>query len=97
MPSKNYLAGRRKEYQTMRLLEAQGYLAFRMAGSHGAFDVIAFGPRDVKAIQVKAGDPARISPQDAEFLSELKVPDNVAKQAWLWDKRAHLPRVKEYR
>ena len=81
----------------MRLLEAQGYIALRMAGSHGKFDVIAFGSRDIKAIQVKTGDPARITPIEAEGLSLLVVPDNVAKQAWLWDKGARLPRVKEYR
>jgi len=81
----------------MRLLEAQGYTAMRMAGSHGVFDVIAFSPRDIKAIQVKTGSPATISPTEIEAIRELVVPDNVAKQVWLWDKRAHMPRVKEYR
>jgi Holliday junction resolvase len=97
MPNANYLAGRRKEWQTMRLLEAQGYLAMRMAGSHGPFDVIAANSTNILAIQVKTGEPATISPAEIEAIAEIKVPNNVAKQVWLWDKRARLPRVKEVR
>ena len=97
MPNKNYVVGRRKEWQTQRLLEAQGYTTMRMAGSHGPFDVIAFGSRDIRAIQVKTGAPATVSPAELEAMSLVSVPDNVAKQVWLWDKNAHLPRVKEVR
>lgn len=42
MPNKNYLAGRRLEYDLMRLYEERGFSTLRTAGSHGAFDVIAY-------------------------------------------------------
>ena len=41
MPNKNYQAGRRFEYESMRRWEAKGYETMRTAGSHGAFDVVA--------------------------------------------------------
>ncbi len=37
----------------MRLLEAVGYICFRMAGSLGVFDVIAVSATDILLIQVK--------------------------------------------
>jgi Holliday junction resolvase len=40
MPNKNYLRGRRFEWQLKKDLEEQGYLVFRTAGSHGLFDLI---------------------------------------------------------
>lgn len=40
MPNKNYVNGRRKEYQYIKLLEDNGFIAFRSAGSHSPFDVI---------------------------------------------------------
>jgi Holliday junction resolvase len=97
MPNANYIAGRRQEWRTQRLLESQGYVTFRMAGSHGVFDVVAFGQADIKAIQVKTGDPAVVSPAELEAIAETSVPPNVVRQVWLWDKRARLPRVKEVR
>lgn len=42
MPNKNYRAGRRFEYETMRKYEDMGFTCVRTAGSHGPFDVIAF-------------------------------------------------------
>lgn len=44
MANKQYLSGRRFEYDTMKRWKAKGYEVLRTAGSHGAFDVIAYKP-----------------------------------------------------
>lgn len=41
MPNKNYLRGRRFEYEVAKTLKEQGYEVMRTAGSHGKFDIIA--------------------------------------------------------
>lgn len=41
MPNKNYLRGRRLEWQVKKDYEAAGYKVMRTAGSHGDFDLIA--------------------------------------------------------
>lgn len=52
--NKNYVAGRRLEYEVMQAWREKGYSVARTAGSHGAYDVIAFDPnRPVELIQVK--------------------------------------------
>ena len=40
MPNKNYLSGRRLEYEMITIARAQGGKATRTAGSHGWIDVI---------------------------------------------------------
>jgi hypothetical protein len=52
MPNKNYLSGRRLEWQVRKALEDQGYHAMRTAGSHGAFDIIGIRYLN-KALQIK--------------------------------------------
>ena len=47
--------GSRAERRAIRILEAAGYTCTKAGGSLGVFDVIAIGPRDIRAIQVKAG------------------------------------------
>lgn len=42
MSNRNYLAGRRLEYETIKTKQNEGYEAVRTAGSHGKYDVIAF-------------------------------------------------------
>jgi len=42
MPNKYYVSGRKKEWRVQELLEAEGYLTFRTAGSHTPVDVLAF-------------------------------------------------------
>lgn len=54
MPNKNYLSGRRLEYETVHTWVEKGYEAMRTAGSHGPFDVLAFRvDRKPEAIQCK--------------------------------------------
>lgn len=48
-----YERGRRLEWEVKKLYEEMGYLCVRSAGSHSPFDVVAFGERDVVAIQCK--------------------------------------------
>src|SRR5262249_57305842 len=77
---------RRAEYRAMRLLERCGYVCMRSAGSHGAFDVIAIGPRDVRLIQCKAG-AATLSPIEREQLAALRVPPNTSVECWTFRDR----------
>lgn len=42
MPNANYLAGRRVEYEVIKMFKAKGYEAARTAGSHSSADVIAW-------------------------------------------------------
>src|SRR5690348_2431534 len=42
MPNKNYLAGRRLEYEVMKEFENRGFKVLRTSGSHGEFDVVAY-------------------------------------------------------
>jgi Holliday junction resolvase len=54
MANPNYNRGVRFEREVMKEWEAKGYAVLRTAGSHGAFDVIAYHPnRPVEFIQCK--------------------------------------------
>ncbi len=90
----NYRIGRRQEYRTMRLLEnVFGYTTFRMAGSHGLFDVIGIGHHDVVLVQVK--NSRMPSSEELEQLRDFKVPKNCRKLIHVWRPRKALPDVKE--
>lgn len=55
----NYRRGVRAEYLMKHDLEALGWTVLRMAGSHGAFDLVAIKPgHPVRLIQVKSGSAA---------------------------------------
>lgn len=75
--------GSRAERKTIRVLEAAGYLCTKAGGSLGLFDVVALGPVDVKAIQVKCGT-ARLSPLEREAICDLSLAENVSTEYWLW-------------
>lgn len=55
MPNKNYLRGRRFEYERAKKLREFGHDVMRTAGSHGKFDLIAINPQngDISLIQLK--------------------------------------------
>ena len=82
--------GSRAERKAIRLLEAAGYICTKAGGSLGMFDVIAIGPRDVRAIQVKCGT-ARLSPLEREAIVQLQVPDNLSRECWRWPDFARVP------
>ena len=64
MPNKNYTRSRQKEYKALHNLEKEGWLAFRMAGSHGIADVIGIKPTEcghadhfaIRFIQIKVSE-----------------------------------------
>ena len=53
MPNKNYLSGRRFEYEVMDDLKTKGYKVIRASGSHGEFDVIGYKPHSTIMVQCK--------------------------------------------
>lgn len=52
MANRNYEAGRRYEDETVALFEAAGWLAFRTAGSHSPWDVVAVSDDRKYAVEV---------------------------------------------
>lgn len=87
-----YAKGARAERRTMRVLEAAGYRAHRFAGSHGEWDVVAFGPFGVRLIQCKAGT-ARPTALEREAMQLYLVPSYVTREVWRWPDRAREPIV----
>ena len=76
----------------MRILEAAGYSCTRAGASLGVFDVLALGPHDIKAIQVKAGTKY-CSAVEREQLQLLPVPPNVSKEIWRFPDRCRTPLI----
>jgi Holliday junction resolvase len=87
-----YRKGREREYRTMRLLEAAGYTAFRMAGSHSPVDVIGVDRLGLRLIQVKSGR-ANVTPQERETLQLLSRPANSTVEVWRWKDRVREPLI----
>ena len=59
MPNANYVRGRAAETKLVNQFKAQGWTAFRSAGSHGPYDVVAIPPNiypdaAIQLIQVKS-------------------------------------------
>jgi Holliday junction resolvase len=75
VPNNAYLKGRKHEWKVQELLESEGYLTFRTAGSHTPVDVLAFwtvaashDPTYSVWVQVKSASP--ISNSDWNILFE---------------------------
>ena len=85
MPNRNYLRGREFEYRTIRLLNPH-YTSYRMAGSHGSFDVISFLTKQVdnlpliRAIQCKVGKSSLLKAKVE--LAKMPLPGVVSKEIW---------------
>jgi Holliday junction resolvase len=84
--------GARAEHRAIKLLEAAGYLCTRAGASLGVFDVLALGPHDVKAIQVKSGT-RYCSAIEREQLHLVQVPSNVSKEIWRFPDRCRTPLI----
>jgi Holliday junction resolvase len=85
--------GNRNEYKSMRLLEAIGYICFRMAGSFGIFDLIAVSPTDILFIQVKSNRmPSRA---ELNTIKSFACPFSTRKIIHVWQDRNSTPIVKE--
>jgi len=78
----NYVKGRSYEYRTMKILEAEGYVCIRAAGSHGNYDVIAYNHEHVKFIQVKFNCFLTKNEKSSFLLDQ--VPSNVIKEVWVY-------------
>lgn len=88
-----YAKGARREYASKRLLEAAGYAVVRTAGSHGAFDLVAFSAADVLLVQVKSRDwPGLV---ERAVLRAFPAPPGTRKQAWRWRDGARAPDVRD--
>jgi Holliday junction resolvase len=76
----------------MRLLEAAGYAAFRMAGSHSPVDVIGVSPLGLRLVQVKSGR-ANVTPLEREALKSIGRPANATVECWRWKDRVREPLI----
>ena len=88
-PRRRYAFGAEVERRARDRLAALGYAVVRSAGSQGAADLVALGPRDVLVLQIKAGaDPPRPA-QIAKALADLgHIPTPVGavvrREVWYW-------------
>jgi len=73
MPSKAYDKGRRAEYKVRYVLQGQGYIVVRSAGSKSPIDLVAINPstKRILLIQVKSGK-SRLRPEEREVLRNLR-------------------------
>ena len=83
--------GSRAELKAIRILEAAGYLCTKAGGSLGVFDIIALGPKDVRAVQVKCGKKPWLSPLEREAIYAVQVPGNVSLELWKFFDYARAP------
>lgn len=79
-----YRRGYLAERKAVAELAKEGFMAFRVAGSKGPFDVVAVGEK-VRLIQVKRARPGK----EREALREGKrevaaLPEGVAREVWVW-------------
>ena len=79
---KTYAKDCRLENRARTILEKQGYYVIRSAGSKGIIDLVAIKWTHIKLIQVKSRG---ISKAEIDAILDLRVPQNVHKEIWLWD------------
>ena len=82
-----YARGRRKEWDVVKRLRADGWLAQRSAGSHGLWDVVAVKPgHRARLIQVKySRDGAFRRDENASALLALAANDAVVDvEVWVY-------------
>lgn len=84
--------GSRAERRAIRLLEAAWYLCTKAGGSLGVFDVVALGPKDVRAIQVKAGG-ARLTRAERARIAALTLAPNVRSEYWRFPDYSRTPTI----
>ena len=84
--------GRRREWQSRRLLEAQGFYVCRAGGSLGLWDLVAIGPNGFAVCQVKSNRPP--SPAERAALAAFPCPANCERLIHVWhDHKRGGPRV----
>jgi len=82
----NYARGYAIENKLVNLYKDNGWVATRTAGSHGAFDVAAFGPNgEIHLVQLKAQDGKSASyKSDISRLESLNVNQGIQKIFAVW-------------
>lgn len=85
--------GRRREHQSRALLEAQGYVVTRAAGSKGAFDLIGIRGDSIVLAQIKCNRPP--SPAERAAMRAIPVPENCRRLIHVWRDGEGEPRVTE--
>lgn len=87
----NYNKGRAREYRSMAILEAAGCDAFRMAGSHGAWDVIGVSDMGVVLVQCKLNVwPTK---DEIEAMKQARCPTTGLKMLHYYTRGRHAPEV----
>lgn len=84
--------GSRAERKCIRILESAGYVCTKAGGSLGVFDVIALGPADVRAIQVKSGG-ARLSGLEREAIQSMTLAGFISREYWRFPDYARKPLI----
>jgi Holliday junction resolvase len=85
--------GRRNEWRSRRLLEAEGYKVTRAGGSLGTWDLIGIRKSGVVLVQVKTRDlPGTLEMRE---LVEFPAPSNCTKLVHRWVDGQRLPDTRE--
>lgn len=91
---KLYRRGYLAELRAVEELRGEGYLALRVAGSRGPFDIVALG-EEVRFIQVKRAKPGKEKDALAEARREIAaLPGGFRREVWVWvDRRGFVKEV----
>jgi hypothetical protein len=89
---RNRASGVRAEYRARDWLRAVGFYVVRAAGSHGAFDLVAFNAHSIRLISTKRGG-ATLSPTERAALLAIPVPPNATREYWRVRPRASAPEI----
>ena len=87
MPNAKYNRGAYYERKTMLSLEEVGMNAYRAAGSHGVFDVIAYDDHICRLVQVKSTQKSvrhSLYRQDLLKIFLSKTPENFTRELWIY-------------
>lgn len=84
MPT-HYEIGRQAEYRARDRMKEDGFVVFRMSGSHGVVDLIGVSDKFCKFVQVKATtEPNPSYTTELAQLREFKVPPGDIVELWVW-------------
>ncbi len=82
--------GTRRELAAISHLEKQGYIVLRSAASEGPADFVAFGPSNIKVVQVKSRAQGGIYPSEIvrakEELEDMPRLPGVSYEVWCYRK-----------
>jgi Holliday junction resolvase len=79
----NYQRGYAAERVARKILEDDGYLVIRSAGSKGPADLIALNAREIILIQVKRNRPVSLAEQKRLIDLLHRIPENARIEIWL--------------